>query len=228
MELTYAEDDIQLRSAWEQKLLRFRFSSGLMRRLQRISRRRYGRKNDLYRAAVASSWGIRIGKYSYGQENICYKGSLLGGIGAFCSIAENVTLSDGNHPLDRVSTHPFYYLPHFGFRNDARNDICPRSGKTYIGHDVWIGRDVTLLTGITIGHGAVIAAGAVVAKDVPPYAIVGGVPAKIIRYRFDEATRVQLLEKAWWNWPDTQIRTHLDAFFEPQKLLALSLPEEAA
>lgn len=214
MDMQYAPDDIVLRTSLEKSLRGIRFSNFLMRKLRRVSRIRYGRKSDLIRAIIKSSWGIHVGKYTYGFESLCFKGSPLAGVGAFTSIAENVTISKGNHPVDRVSTHPFFFMGMFGFRGDTRMEVCPRNGKTYIGHDVWIGRDVTLLTDVTIGHGAIVAAGAVVTKDVPPYAIVGGVPARIIRYRFDEATIEKLLAIAWWTWPDDKLKDNIDGFFD--------------
>lgn len=215
MVLDYALDDLGLRSAWERKLLGINFSKFMLRKIRRISRLRYGKRNDLMRAVIKSTTGIHVGKYSYGFEHLCFKGSPLAAIGAFTSVAENVNISKGNHPVDRVSTHPFFFLGSFGFRQDSLPDTAPRNGPIIIGHDVWIGRDVTVLTDVTIGHGAVIAAGAVVTKDVPPYAIVGGVPAKIIRYRFDEATIARLMGSAWWTWTDDKLRTNIDSFFDP-------------
>ena len=99
-------------------------------------------------------------------------------------------------------------------------EIDPRNIPVTMGHDVWIGRDVTLLCGTHIGTGAVVAAGAVVTKDVPPYAIVGGVPAKILKYRFDPKTIAGLLASEWWLWPDDKIKARIGDFFDPQKLLS--------
>lgn len=213
-ELHYAEDDLTLRSALERALLGWHYSSYMLRRLRRVSRIRYGWRNDLYRAVVKAMTGIHVGKYSFGFEHLCFKRSPLRAIGAFTSIAEGVTISKGNHPLHTVSTHPFFFQKRFGLRADERPDVAKKNGPVVIGHDVWIGRDVTLLTGITIGHGAVIAAGAVVANDVPPYAIVGGVPAKLIRYRFDEARIAALLASQWWLRTDAQLRAQVDTFFD--------------
>lgn len=223
----YAPDDIILRSGWEKALLKIRFKSKfLLRKLRRISRIRYGRKSDLMRAVIQASTGITVGKYSYGFEHLCFKNSPIREIGAFTSIAEGVTVSKGNHAIATVSTHPFFFLKDFGFRANDRPDTPPRNGPVRIGHDVWIGRDVTILTDLTIGHGAVIAAGAVVTKDVPPYAIMGGVPAKLIRYRFDEATIAGLLASRWWERTDAKLKDCIEDFFNPERFL--SQPENKA
>jgi virginiamycin A acetyltransferase len=111
-------------------------------------------------------------------------------IGRFCSIAYNVTIGMGNHATHLLSSHPFATKANFDNKYDSPflAKSYDWSKRTIIGHDVWIGQGVIVLLGVTVGNGAVLAAGAVVTKDVPPYAIVGGVPAKIIRYRFDEQT----------------------------------------
>lgn len=133
-------------------------------------------------------------------------------IGAFCSIAGGVKLlCNGQHDSDCATTYPIH-----GHLLDRRPLPAPgkRLGIT-IGNDVWIGFDAVVLPGIKIGDGAVIGANAVVTKDVPPYAIVGGVPAKLIRYRFSSETIAKMLDLRWWEWDDDKIKAEADALTGP-------------
>ena len=129
-------------------------------------------------------------------------------IGNYCSIANNVEIYlGGNHRVDWVTNYPF---PHFFSLANHIQDYVITKGDVNIGSDVWICQNVTILSGVTIGHGAVLANGALVTKDVEPYEIVGGNPAKHIRWRFDEETRNGLLESAWWNWSESEIFNTID------------------
>ncbi|MFB9224735.1 CatB-related O-acetyltransferase [Paracoccus cavernae] len=129
--------------------------------------------------------------------------------GAFCSIASDLKMMRANHPHERVSTHPLSFGPYYiGLARELgakSTKIASRyngmPGPAKIQNDVWIAADVTIAGDITIGTGAVIAGGAVVTKDVPPYAIVGGVPAKVIKYRFPPELIARLLATEWWNYP---------------------------
>ncbi|WP_410500017.1 CatB-related O-acetyltransferase [Chitinibacter sp. S2-10] len=151
-----------------------------------------------------------IGKASYGMP-IVYdygEGTTLK-IGAYCSIASNVQIFlGGHHRIDWVSSYPF---PHF-FEMDAvfQGKAGGSRGDVVIGNDVWLCANCIILSGVTIGHGAVIANGAVVTRDVPPYAVMAGNPAKLIKWRFDEPIRQALLEIAWWDWPDDKIKNVMD------------------
>ncbi|MBY4895859.1 CatB-related O-acetyltransferase [Cupriavidus sp. AU9028] len=129
-------------------------------------------------------------------------------IGRFCSIAANVAIGPAEHPLDWVSSHPvgFNGVRYFDgreeweFFKDSRQRFHGNSARTFIGNDVWIGRNAIVRQGIRVGDGAVIAGNAFVSRDVPPYAIVGGVPARILRYRFPAETIERLLSIRWWDW----------------------------
>jgi acetyltransferase-like isoleucine patch superfamily enzyme len=154
-----------------------------------------------------------VGKHTYGLNNICVRSWGEGAklyIGAFCSIGDNITVFlGGNHRYDRVTTFPFGHI-HQGIFNNFNGAGHPATnGDVVIGNDVWIGQGVTIMSGVKIGDGAVIAANSHIVKDVPPYAIVGGNPGKIIRLRFTEEQIEKLLRIKWWSWDDAKINAHL-------------------
>jgi acetyltransferase-like isoleucine patch superfamily enzyme len=155
-----------------------------------------------------------IGDHTYGEPAVLWWGEPARlTIGKFCSIADDVTiLLGGEHPADWTSTYPFYGL---AGRWTAGRDM-PRpsttKGDVSIGNDVWIGLGATILSGVSIGDGAIVGARAVVTRNVPPYAIVGGNPARLLRMRFAKTVRERLLEIRWWDWPDEVIREHVDLF----------------
>lgn len=147
----------------------------------------------------------RIGLGTYGMPIVhdWSEGSTLA-IGAFCSISANVNiLLGGGHRTDWISTYPF---PAFMEEAAGIPDYGTTRGDVEIGNDVWLGMGCTILSGVTIGTGAVVAAGAVVTRDVAPYSIVGGNPAKVINWRFSEDERKALLETKWWDWPESELR----------------------
>lgn len=127
-------------------------------------------------------------------------------IGRYCSVAKHVDIGLSQHPVNWLSIHPRQYFPDYAnwSRVTGTNvSVRPFSGEsslTEIGNDVWIGDHVVVMGGVQIGDGAIIAAGSIVTRDVPPYAIVGGVPARVIRYRFDEETVRKLLGLQWWKY----------------------------
>lgn len=146
---------------------------------------------------------LKMGKYSYyGNDGQCVNCD----IGAFCSISDHVFIGGAEHPVDWVSTSPvFQCVKHSGPSKRFASHTPPATKQTVIGNDVWIGHGAIVKQGVNIGDGAVVAAGAVVTKDVPSYAIVGGCPAKIIRYRFSDDIIKGLLNSQWWNMDDEKI-----------------------
>ena len=135
-------------------------------------------------------------------------------IGSFCSIARDTTIYDYQHDFSKVTS----YFIHKNIINGNVEDDIVSKGAISIGNDVWIGTGVQILSGVTIGHGAVIGANSTLVKDVPPYAIVGGVPAKILKYRFNEEEIAELLEMKWWDWDHQKIIENQALFKEKFKI----------
>ena len=136
-------------------------------------------------------------------------------IGKFCAIAACVRIGPPNHPMGRPAQHRFTYVPEYYDATKQRDTAFfaqRRAERVKIGHDVWIGHGVTVLAGVTVGDGAVLAAGAVVARDVAPYTIMGGVPARMIKERFPREIAARLQAIAWWDWPFETIMARLESF----------------
>jgi acetyltransferase-like isoleucine patch superfamily enzyme len=165
---------------------------------------------------------VSYGAHSYGVPEIRWWGENSGlVVGKYCSIARGVTIFlGGNHRIDWVTTYPFNVFAYW--REDTREEGHPWTrGDVVIENDVWLGDGCTILSGVRVCNGAVVAARAVVAKDVPPYAIVAGNPARIIKYRFD-ADRIALLQQLqWWDWPEQRIRAAMSKLLSPEPLALL-------
>ena len=163
-----------------------------------------------------------IGEYTYGNPIVYFEGDGKLKIGKFSSIAfDNVNIFlGGNHRVDWATTYPFNMIADFPEASHITGHPSSK-GDVVIGNDVWIGMHATILSGVTIGDGAVVAAHAVVTKDVPPYAIVAGNPAKVVKMRFSDDVIKHLLEMKWWNWPINRIKENIPLFMNnPQILLS--------
>lgn len=162
-------------------------------------------------------YAATIGDYSYIQR---YGRIFHVTLGKFCSIAAHVTIAPGMHDYTRVSTHPSFYSATTAIpRVFVRENKLTVSKPVVIGHDVWIGEKAIILDGVTIGNGAVIAAGAVVTKDVAPYEIVGGVPARHLKFRFDEDTIRKIEQSQWWDWDEEKLAASVDLMLDRDKFL---------
>ena len=182
-------------------------------------------RNTVFLKPLITSPKIEVGEYTYYNDydggdatafetrNVLYTAGperLI--IGRFCAIATGARflLSSANHPILGSTAFPFFIFG--GDWLELTADLLPRiasRGDTVIGNDVWIGRDAVIMPGVTVGDGAIIGAGAVVASDVPPYATVGGNPARLIRRRYSDDDIERLLRIAWWNWPIELITEHV-------------------
>ena len=180
-----------------------------------------GVKRTVFLKNIIKNPQILVGDYTYYddpedpynfEKNVLYLFDFIGDkliIGKFCQIATGVRfiMNGANHPMNGLSTYPFKV---FGGEWSQSSLTVESKGDTVIGNDVWIGNGATLMQGIKVGDGAIIGAHSLVTKDVAPYTIVGGNPAKEIRKRFDEETISFLLALKWWDWDVEKITAHLD------------------
>ena len=160
---------------------------------------------------------VVVGPYTYICENTIIERTTIGG---FCSIAREVLIGLASHPTNHVSTYPGFYSAdvassHFFGSSYQFDDKKP----VEIGHDVWIGARAVIIGGVNIGTGAIIATGAVVTKDVPPYAIVGGVPARILRYRFEPKVCEALIRSEWWSFKRDELSLLAPFFPYPEQFI---------
>lgn len=156
---------------------------------------------------------LAIGRFSYINSGCVFGGRYPVAVGAFCSIAADVYCwTYESHAIDRVTSSPLKTILGLDI---GYSEIVEKPQGVTIGHDVYIGHRVRIMPGITIGTGCVIAAGAIVTKDCEPYGVYGGVPAKLIKKRFNESIIAQLLTIQWWHWPLDKIERNLDFFNLP-------------
>jgi acetyltransferase-like isoleucine patch superfamily enzyme len=200
------------------------FALGLRTRLRPLERklnpRHFGRPYVDPTARVARGVVIgptvRIGRLSHvnGPATIIARGD----IGSFASIGWQVTIGAFQHPHQGASHHAFWYTPGWihGATPASWHEDRP---DPVLGHDVYVGAGSLIMQGITIGDGVVVGSGSVVTRDIPAYAIVVGVPARVHSYRFDEATREALSATEWWTWPDTELREILALFESPRRII---------
>ena len=188
---------------------------------------RTGDKQTIYLKNVINNPNIKVGDYTmyndfvndptlFEKNNVLYHypinyDKLI--IGKFCSIAcgAKFLFNSANHNLNSLSTYPFpLFFEEWDLKKENVTESWNNKGNIIIGNDVWIGYEAVILSGVNIGDGAVIGTRAVVTKDVPPYTIVGGVPAKIIRKRFSEEVISKLLEIKWWDWNEEKIKNNIE------------------
>ena len=188
---------------------------------------RSGDEETVYLKNVISNPNIIVGDYTmyhdtlhdpkeFETNNVLYQYPINRDklkIGKFCSIAcgTKFLFNSANHALDSLSTYPFpLFFEEWNLEKEKVTDAWDNRGDIVIGNDVWIGYEAVILSGVTIGDGAIIGTRAVVTKDVPPYTIVGGVPAKPIRKRFDEKVIEELLKIKWWDWTEEKIARNIE------------------
>lgn len=189
---------------------------------------RSGDKETVYLKPIIANPNISVGEFTiyndfvndpmqFERNNVLYQypinhDKLI--IGKFCSIAcgAKFIFNSANHTLSSVSTYPFpIFFEEWGLNIKDVTKAWDNKGDIVIGNDVWIGYEAVIMAGVTIGDGAIIGTRAVVTKDVPPYTIVGGVPAKPIRKRFDNETLEELLKIRWWDWSEEKIARNITA-----------------
>lgn len=170
---------------------------------------------------------VTLGDYSYGGQ-FCFFQNVT--IGAFANIAASVRIGPTAHPAERATQHHFTYrrrLYGFGQTDDEQFFAWRAAQRAQIGHDTWIGHGAVIMPKVTVGTGSIVGSGAVVTRDVPPYTVAVGVPAKVIKRRFDDAIAEALQEIAWWQWDHQTIGERVDDFAGPVQAFVEKYRKEA-
>lgn len=191
-----------------------------------LSKERYFKKVSLFsiwdKTSVISpktyiAMGVRLSESSIGDYTRVrhFAAVYATSVGKFCRIGKDVKFGVAQHPTNLISTNLMFYR-----KNQIKNDwvrtiVYEEYKKIKVGNDVWVGEGAMIMGGVTIGDGAIVASRAVVTKDVPPYAIVAGIPARVVKYRFSEEVIEKLLEVQWWNLSDAEIEKALPIFTKP-------------
>ncbi|PSK94456.1 hypothetical protein B0I18_101612 [Taibaiella chishuiensis] len=172
-------------------------------------------KKVMIRSNTTIGSDFSIGDYSHISGPINYIEAAH--IGKHCSIARQCVIGVSGHPYDWATTCPIIHIPYYGFIDE--NVHQPQKDAVVVGHDVWVGINAIISRGVKIGNGAVIAAGAVVTKDVEPYAIVGGTPAKLIKYRFRKEIIDALQKMQWWDWDDAKLKQEAKYMYDIEEFV---------
>ena len=169
-------------------------------------------RSPILRAIFAKYWGVQVGLYTHGACFVPWTVDPRTTIGRYCSIADGVRILNHNHPLEFKGTSGLFFNPEFGVSKAWHVEFTPKE----IGNDVWIGANAVILPEVRrVGDGAVIGAGAVVNRDVPPYAVVLGNPARVVKYRLPPEVIEKLLEEKWWERDLDDLAEHLGEFQVP-------------
>lgn len=178
-------------------------------------------KNSLIHRTSKVEAGSSVVSSSFGRYTFCgYDCDIyFADIGSFTSIANNVVISGARHPMEWVGMSPVFYSGRDSIKKKFSQFDLSEVKRTSIGHDVWIGRSAIIMSGVSIGNGAVIGAGTVVTKDIPPYAVAVGNPARLVRYRFPHDIISKLEETCWWNLKDEELTKLSEHIRDPKRFL---------